>query len=245
MEIQCLLTQLVELRKRLLKCLIVLTMTMLLLLPFSQQLFYALALPLLEQMPQGHTLIATGVITPVFVPLKLALITALFLTMPYFIFQAWMFVSTALYQHERQILWLFMILSSILFYMGILFVYFVFFPIIFNFFMMMVPQGVTAMPDISQYLDFCLKLMLAFGLAFEIPIMVALLVYLEVCSIKALKEARPYAIVGAFILGMLMTPPDVISQIMLAIPMCFFYESGILFAGFLLKKKNQHASLTR
>ncbi|MGQ3892312.1 twin-arginine translocase subunit TatC [Legionella sp. CNM-4043-24] len=237
MDMPGILTYLSELRARLLKCLVVLLVLMLFLLPFSQYLFSILAMPLLKQMPQGHTLIATGIVSPVFVPLKLAMIAAVFLAMPYFIFQAWMFVSTGLYENERRVLWLFMVLSSILFYMGALFVYFVFFPVVFRFFMVMVPEGVTAMPDISQYLDFCLKLILAFGLAFEIPVIVALLAYQGVCSIKSLIEARPYVIVGAFILAMFMTPPDVVSQIMLAVPMCLFYESGIVFAGILLKRK--------
>ena len=226
-------THLAELRKSLIKCIITLIAIMFILLPFSQVVFHTLALPLLKQLPSGQKLIATAIISPIFIPIKLTMIASVFIAMPYFIYQAWMFIASGLYNHEKRILWIMMILSSLLFYCGIIFVYFVIFPILFKFFLTVAPESVTAMPDISQYLDFCLKLMLAFGLTFEIPVIVTLLIYFGITSEKSLRDARPYVIVGAFILAMFLTPPDVLSQILLAIPMCLLFELGILLGRYL------------
>lgn len=236
METQFFLNHLLELRKRLIHSLIALLIITCSLFPFSASLFHYLAIPLLHQLPQGQNLIAINIVSPLLIPLKLVLILGLLVTFPYFIFQFWTFVAPALYNKEKKILWVVIIMSTLLFYCGMLFTYFVVFPLMFQFFIAWVPQGVTAMPDISQYLDFSIKLFAAFGIAFEIPIAVLLLINTHLVSLEKLIEIRPYVIVGSFVLGMLFMPPDVISQSLFAVPMCILYQVG-LWLGYYTSRK--------
>lgn len=221
---------LLELRQRLLKILGALLVVFSLLFLISDKLFQWLALPLLHHLPQGNSLIATGVAAPLMAPLKFSMLVAIVLVIPYILFQLWGFIAPGLYAHERRLLWLALIPSVALFYLGMIFAYFVVFPLVFGFFVKVVPLGVMFMPDISQYLDFTIKLFLAFGFAFEVPVVTVLLVKSGIVSVSTLQQQRPYVIVLAFIIGMLLTPPDVISQILLAVPICILYEAGLLYA---------------
>jgi sec-independent protein translocase protein TatC len=221
-----------EFRKRMLYCLFMLISLFSVLLYFANSLYTLLALPLLKHLPHGQGLIATNVVAPFFVPFELTLVTAVFLGMPFFLYQLWMFVAPALYRSERKLIWPLLLASIILFYAGIAFAYFVIFPIIFTFFIHSAPKGVLVSPDISQYLDFTLKLFLTFGTIFEVPIVTVLLVSSGMVSREKLIEIRPYAIVSAFIIGMLLAPPDVISQTLLAIPLWLLFEVGILLSRF-------------
>lgn len=232
------LIHLVELRKRLIHCLIVLSIILLGLLPFSGTIFHWLANPLLQLLPQGQSLIAIGITSPVFIPLKLVFFVSIFLGVPYWVYQTWTFIAAGLYENEKKLLWLLMILSSILFYVGMSFAYFIVFPLVFKFFLSFAPTGVMVMPDISEYLGFCMKMLFAFGLAFEVPVAVIILLYAGLTSIHKLRELRPYVIVIAFIVGMLLTPPDVLSQILLAIPICLLYELGILIGKYFVRENS-------
>lgn len=243
-DMQNFIVHLTELRKRLIQCIIVLAVLFSVLLPFVQTIFSWLASPLLKTLPQGQSLIATGVATPIFIPIKLLMFVSIFLAVPYFIFQTWTFVAAGLYKNEKKILWVLMIFSSLLFYLGMIFAYFIVFPLIFKFFTSFTPIGVVSMPDISQYLDFCLKLLFAFGIAFEVPVAVIILMYAGITSVETLRAIRPYVIVASFIIGMLLTPPDVLSQILLAVPMCLLYELGIVLGDYLMKK-NHGSELTQ
>lgn len=230
-------SHLLELRSRLIRSLVVLVVLVVAMLPFAGKLFHILAYPILAQLPEGQQLISIGVAAPVFIPIKLVFVLGLALSMPYFLYQFWTFVASGLYKSERRLLWVLLIFSCILFYLGILFAYFVVFPLIFNFFISFVPAGVSATPDIGEYLSFSTKLFLAFGLAFEVPIAVIILLYAEITTVKQLKSYRPYMIVIAFVFGMLLTPPDIISQILLAIPICLLYQIGIWVGQYLVVKK--------
>lgn len=227
---------LVELRKRLLYCFLSVAFIFLSLIYFSNDIYTLLALPLLKFLPQGHGLIATNIVAPFFVPFELTFVVALFFAMPIFIYQAWAFIAPALYQHEKKLLWPVLIISSLLFYMGLVFAYFVVFPLLFKFLTKVVPQGVWMSPDMTQYLDFTLKLFFVFGLIFEVPIIILVLIRLNITSRAMLVRMRPYAIVGAFVLGMLFAPPDIFSQTVLAVPIWLLYETGIFLARFLEKK---------
>jgi len=220
---------LIELRQRIIYCFLSVGILLLICFCFSRQIFQVLAAPLLAQLPSKQSLIATGVAAPVIVPLKLSLYVAFILAMPIILYQAWHFIAPGLYKHEKGFAWILLILSSVLFYIGILFSYFVVFPLVFRFFAMVVPAGVAFMPDINQYFDFCMKLFIAFGIAFEVPVATMLVLRTGLLSKSTLARARPYIIVGAFILGMLLTPPDVISQILLALPMWLLFELGLFF----------------
>lgn len=222
---------LIELRRRIINCFLVIGALLLLCFCYSRQIFQILAAPLLAQLPSGQSMIATGVAAPVIIPLKLSLYVALILAMPVILHQAWGFVAPGLYKHEKSFAWVLLILSSFLFYIGILFSYFVVFPLVFNFFAMVVPAGVAFMPDINQYFDFCMKLFIAFGIAFEVPVATILILKTGLVRKATLAKARPYIIVGAFVLGMLLTPPDVISQILLAVPMWLLFEIGLYFGN--------------
>lgn len=224
---------LVELRSRLIRSLIFLMLVFAVLACFANRLYTWLALPLLKFMPQGH-LIATQVVSPVFVPFKLAFLASMLVAAPFFLYQAWAFVSPALYQHERRMFWPFLLLSACLFYAGIAFAYFLIFPMLFHFLGNMAPAGVTVSPDISEYLDFTVKLLLVFGGLFEIPIVMVILVATGLVPYARFVKWRSYAIVGAFILGMLLGPPDVLSQTILAVPIWLLYEIGILLAKFFM-----------
>lgn len=226
---------LVELRTRLIRSIIFLFIIFAVLAYFANDLYTILALPLLKFLPQGH-LIATEIVSPFFVPFKLAFLASMMLAVPFFLYQLWAFIAPALYGYEKKLIWPFLLMSAFLFYSGIAFAYFVIFPMLFHFLARIAPAGVIISPDISEYLDFTVKLLLVFGGLFEIPIIMVLLVSTGIVSRERLIKWRSYAIVGAFILGMLLAPPDVFSQTLLAIPIWLLYEIGIFMTRFVGKK---------
>ncbi len=230
---------LMELRDRLLRSVIVVVVIFLGAFPFANDIYHVLALPLVSNLPEGGTMIATGVISPFLTPIKLAFIMSIFAAFPFLIFQAWAFIAPGLYKHEKKLAVPLIVSSAILFYIGILFAYFIVLPNVFTFMMSMAIDGVTHAPDITYYLDFTLKMFFAFGIAFEVPIATILLVLGGVTTPQSLSEKRPYIIVGAFVFGMLLTPPDPASQVMLAIPMWLLFEVGLLFSRALTKKESK------
>lgn len=235
---QPLISHLLELRDRLLKVVIVVLVLFAGLYMVSDQLYIFTSKPLqdiLVKLPEGSHMIATGVASPFMVPFKLAMVAAVFLAIPFILHQAWAFIAPGLYKHEKRFAIPLLISSVLLFYCGVIFAYFVVLPMVFGFFALAAPAGVAVMPDISNILDFILKLFFAFGLAFEIPIATFLLILTGITSVASLSEKRPYIIVGCFVIGMLVTPPDIFSQSILAIPMCLLFELG-LFAGRFIKK---------
>lgn len=221
---------LIELRDRLLRMVVAVVLVFIALVPFANQLYTWAAEPIRARLPEGATMIATQVASPFLTPFKLALVVAVFIAMPYLLYQLWAFVAPGLYRHEKRLAVPLLASSILLFYLGMVFAYFVVFPLVFGFFASVTPEGVQQMPDIAFYLEFVLKLFFAFGIAFEIPIATILLVAAGATTPAALAQKRPYVIVGVFIAGMLLTPPDVISQTLLAIPMWLLYELGILFS---------------
>lgn len=223
-------SHLVELRDRLLRMVIAIAVVFLLLFPFANEIYTFVAEPIRAQLPEGSQMIATQVASPFLTPFKLALVVAVFLAMPYLLYQFWAFVAPGLYTHEKRLALPLVSSSIVLFYLGMAFAYFVVFPLVFRFFTAVTPEGVAQMPDIAFYLEFVLKLFFAFGIAFEIPIATILLVAVGATTPKALAQKRPYVIVGVFVAGMLLTPPDVISQTLLAIPMWLLFEAGIFFS---------------
>lgn len=225
-------SHLVELRDRLLRMIMAIAVVFLILFPFANDLYTFVAEPIRAQLPEGSTMIATQVASPFLTPFKLALVAAVFLAMPYLLFQIWGFVAPGLYQHEKRFALPLLASSIVLFYLGMAFAYLVVFPLVFAFFAATTPEGVAQMPDISFYLDFVLKIFFAFGVAFQIPIATILLVAMGMTTAESLSEKRPYVIVGCFVVGMLLTPPDVISQTLLAVPMWMLYEAGIFFSRF-------------
>jgi sec-independent protein translocase protein TatC len=234
---ESLISHLIELRNRLLRITVVFLLLFLGLFPFANQLYTLLAAPMLAQLPAGGQMIATAVTTPFFIPMKVAMLTAFVVSLPHTLYQLWAFIAPGLYEQERRLVAPLVVSSSLLFLTGMLFAYFVVFPVIFGFIAGTAPEGVAVMTDIGNYLDFVITLFMAFGIAFEVPIAVVLLVYLDMVTIKTLKEIRSYVIVGAFVLGAIFTPPDVISQFMLAIPLWLLYEVGIVVAGFVRSRK--------
>lgn len=227
---------LLELRSRLLKIVIGLVVSILAFLPFSNELYTLLAQPLLSQMPVGTHMIATEVTTPFLVPMKVSTLVAIVASLPYTLYQVWAFVAPGLYAHERRFIGPLVIVSTLLFLMGMAFAYFLVFPVLFGFIATSAPIGVSVMTDIGSYLDFVTTIFVSFGLAFEVPIAVLILVKFNLVKVEALKEARPYVIVCAFIVGAILTPPDVISQVMLAVPLCLLYEAGLLASKFVQPK---------
>lgn len=227
---------LLELRSRLLKIVIGLVVSILAFLPFSNELYTWLAQPLLNQMPVGTHMIATAVTTPFLVPMKVSTLVAIVVSLPYTLYQVWAFVAPGLYAHERRFIGPLVVVSTLLFLMGMAFAYFLVFPVLFGFIATSAPIGVSVMTDIGSYLDFVTTMFVSFGLAFEVPIAVLILVKFNLVKVEALKEARPYVIVGAFIVGAILTPPDVISQVMLAVPLCLLYEAGLLASKFVQPK---------
>jgi len=228
---------LIELRKRLIICLATVGIIFAGLLCVANQLYTMLALPLLEHLPAGQKLISTDIVAPFFVPLEFALMVAIFLSVPIFLYQLWEFIAPALYQTERRFVLPLLIGSLLLFYLGIAFAYFIIFPVMFGFLTQTVPQGVSVNPDIGHYLDFTLKLFFVCGAMFELPIAIILLTWSGMVSQQKLIAFRPYAIVSAFVIAMLVGPPDVLSQVLLAIPLWGLYEAGILFSKLLVKPK--------
>jgi len=226
---------LMELRDRLLRALMGIGAVFACLFPFSNDIYTWVATPLMAHLPEGSSMIATEVASPFLTPFKLSLIAAAFLSMPYSLYQLWAFVAPGLYRHEKRLIMPLVVSSTILFYLGMLFAYYVVFPLIFAFFTATTPEGVTMATDISKYLDFVLTLFFAFGVAFETPIATILLVSMGVTTPESLKEKRPYIVVGAFIVGMLLTPPDVFSQTMLAVPMWVLFEAGVFFSRYFVR----------
>jgi sec-independent protein translocase protein TatC len=227
-----LLGHLIELRNRLLRCVVAVIIVFACLAAFAQDIYHVLAQPLMAVLPENSSMIATDVAAPFFAPFKLTFIVAICVAIPYILLQVWQFIAPALYSREKRLMAPLVVSSTLLFYSGIAFAYFIVFPIIFGFFTSVAPEGVTVATDISNYLDFVLKLFFAFGLSFEIPVAILLMVWTGVTTRAELAEKRPYIIVGAFILGMLLTPPDVLSQTLLAVPMWLLFELGLVLSRF-------------
>lgn len=236
-------SHLIELRDRLLRVVIGFLLVFVCMFPFANDIYTLLAHPLLAKLPVGGQMIATAVTTPFFVPMKVAMLAAFIISLPHTLYQIWAFVAPGLYGHERRFMAPLIVASTLLFLLGMAFAYFLVFPVVFGFITGTAPQGVAVMTDIGNYLDFVITLFMAFGMAFEVPIVVILLVRFGMVSIKTLKEIRSYVIVGAFVLGAILTPPDVISQIMLAIPLWLLYEAGVLVAGFVEIKPTKSITL--
>jgi sec-independent protein translocase protein TatC len=233
---QPLMAHLLELRNRLLRVFVVVLVVFAALFPFSESLYLYISEPLRAFLPSTSTMIATEVTSPFLTPFKLALVSAIFLSMPYILYQLWAFVAPALYKQEKKIALPLFCASVILFYTGMAFAYYLVFPLVFLFFTSVAPEGISVMPDIRAYLDFVLKLFMAFGLSFQIPIAVVILSWLGTVDPNKLATKRPYVFVLCFIAGMLLTPPDIISQALLAIPMWLLFEVGILFGRLVSKK---------
>lgn len=231
------LSHLIELRDRLLRIVVGVIVTFLCLFPFANKIYTLLAEPMLAKLPAGGQMIATAVTTPFFVPMKVAMLAAVVISMPHTLYQLWAFIAPGLYQHEKRFAAPMVILGTLLFLSGMAFAYFLVFPVVFGFITATAPEGVAVMTDIGNYLDFVMTLFLAFGIAFEVPVAVVLLVKLGMVSVATLKEIRAYVIVGAFVIGAIFTPPDVVSQIMLAVPLWLLYEAGILVAGAMVRER--------
>ncbi|HEH9401298.1 twin-arginine translocase subunit TatC [Aeromonas sobria] len=236
---QPLISHLVELRTRLLRSISAILIVFIALIYFSNNIYDFVAQPLLSQLPEGTSMIATDVATPFLTPIKLTLVVSFFVAIPYLLYQAWAFIAPGLYQHERRLIMPLVVSTALLFYAGMAFAYYVVFPLVFGFFTSTAPVGVTVATDIASYLDFVLTLFFAFGVAFEIPVATILLCWTGVTTPQSLKEKRPYVIVGVFVVGMLLTPPDVFSQTLLAIPMWALWEVGLFFARFYVKKEDE------
>lgn len=225
-------SHLVELRDRLLRAVAAVIVVFVCLMPWAGDIYDILAHPMMQALPEGTRMIATGVVTPFFVPMKVTLLVAFVIALPFVLYQAWCFIAPGLYAHEKRLGLPLVIGSTVLFLAGMAFCYFFVFGTVFRFISQFAPKSITPAPDIEQYLAFVMSMFLAFGVTFEVPVFVIVLVKLGVVDVAKLKEARPYVIVGAFIVAAVLTPPDVVSQLMLAIPMCLLYELGIFLARF-------------
>jgi sec-independent protein translocase protein TatC len=230
---------LVELRNILLHSVVAILVIFMGIFPFANEVYGFIAAPIINVLPKDTNIIAIGVISPFLTPLKMALIIAVYLAMPYLLYQIWSFVAPALYKHEKQMILPLVVSSTILFYTGLLFSFYVVFPIIFGFLSSVGPNIVDFTPDIQHYLDFVLKVSFAFGVAFEVPIATILLIMFGITTVEKLKSNRPYIIIGAFILGMLLTPPDIISQTLIAIPIWLLFEAGLIFAPLFKQNKQE------
>ncbi|HHC6588781.1 TPA: twin-arginine translocase subunit TatC [Vibrio parahaemolyticus] len=238
-QTQPLISHLLELRNRLLRSILAVLVVFVGLIYFSNNIYEFISAPLVERLPEGATMIATDVASPFFTPLKLTLIASVFVAVPFILYQVWAFVAPGLYKHERRLIMPLLFSSSLLFYCGVAFAYYVVFPLVFGFFTAISLGGVEFATDISSYLDFVLALFMAFGIAFEVPVAIILLCWTGATTPQDLKEKRPYIIVAAFVVGMLLTPPDMISQTLLAIPMCLLFEVGLFFARFYTRKDEE------
>jgi sec-independent protein translocase protein TatC len=237
-----LISHLLELRDRLLRALIAVVIVFVPLVFFSNDLFTLVARPLIEKLPEGTSLIATSVVAPFMTPLKLALIAAIFVAMPYVLYQVWGFVAPGLYRREKRFALPLFASSVVLFYTGVAFAYFIVFPLMFAFLTTTTPAGVRMMTDMSSYLDFTLLLFFAFGIAFEVPIAVVLLASTGLVKVETLKKNRGYVLLGIFVVAAFLTPPDAISQSFMAVPMYILYELGILFAQYLTRSRAAEAA---
>jgi len=239
LEEASLISHLIELRTRLVKASVSVLIVFICLVPFAQELFSAVADPLIDQLPEGSSMIATQVASPFLTPFKTTLFVALFFAMPVVIYQIWAFVAPGLYRKEKSFAIPLVVSSIVLFYCGISFAYFIVFPLMFAFFNSVTPEGVQMMTDISSYLDFILTIFFAFGIAFEVPIATVMLVATGMTSPESLKKKRPYVFLGAFVAGMFLTPPDVISQTLIAVPIYLLFEAGILMSQLMLRNKKE------
>lgn len=233
-------SHLLELRDRMMRMVLVILVLFIALFGFSEEIFTFVAQPLISLMPEGTSMIATGVAAPFLVPFKLVLMVSVFLAVPYLLYEMWSFIAPGLYKSEKSMAIPLLVSSIALFYCGVAFAYLVLFPLLFGFLIAISPQGVVMMTDIGQYLDFILAIFFAFGIAFEVPIAVFLLIMIGATTPDALAEKRPYIAVGAFVIGMFLTPPDIISQTILAVPMLLLFEAGLLISRIVLKRRAEH-----
>ncbi|HBR2822785.1 TPA: Sec-independent protein translocase subunit TatC [Klebsiella pneumoniae] len=236
-DTQPLISHLIELRKRLLNSIIAILVIFLALVYFANDIYQLVSAPLISKMPVGATMIATDVASPFFTPIKLTFMVSVILSVPIILYQVWAFVAPALYKHERRLVVPLLVSSTLLFYIGMAFAYFVVFPLAFGFLTHAAPEGVLVSTDIRSYLDFVMALFMAFGVSFEVPVAIVLLCWMGVTTPEDLRKKRPYVLVGAFVVGMLLTPPDVFSQTLLAIPMYCLFEVGVFFARFYTVKR--------
>jgi sec-independent protein translocase protein TatC len=223
-------SHLIELRDRLLRVLIAVGVVFVILFPFASELYDLLAYPMMRALPEGSKMIATGVVAPFLIPVKVAAMVAFAVALPYVLHQVWAFVAPGLYAHERRLVVPLVVASTVLFFVGVAFCYFIVFGVVFDFVYKIAPRSISVAPDIENYLSFVITLFLAFGVTFEVPIVVLILVRMGAVTIEQLTHIRPYFIVGAFVIAAIVTPPDVLSQLLLAIPMCVLYEVGIVAA---------------
>ena len=231
MEKLPLVQHLIELRRSLLRSVIAIVVFFVILFPFADEVYNFIAAPIVQAIP-GSNLIAIGVISPFLTPLKMSLIIAIYIAMPYLLYQLWMFIAPALYRHEKRLILPLVVSSTLLFYAGLVFSFYIVFPVIFGFLAGVGPDSVNFAPDIQYYLDFILKVSFAFGVAFEVPVVTILLIIFGVTTPQKLKKNRSYIIVGSFVIGMILTPPDVISQFLIAIPIWLLFEAGLIFSSF-------------
>ena len=238
METNTFMDSLIELRSRLIKCSIAVVFCFVCLIYFSNEIYQTLAEPLQAFLPASSSMIATEVASPFLTPLKLTFFVSLLISMPYSLNQIWKFIAPGMYQNEKSLSFLVMLSSLLLFYAGIIFTYFLVLPLVFSFFTSSAPEGILVMTDISRYLDFVLSMMFAFSFAFEIPVFIFLLIWSGVSSPESLSAKRPYVIIGCFTVGMFVTPPDVISQTLLAIPAWLLFEGGLIMARLFVRNKN-------
>lgn len=239
-------SHLIELRERLIRASVAVAVLFfgLFFYPGSGAIYDFLAHPLMSALPEGAKMIATGVVTPFMVPVKVTMLVAFLAALPYVLYQAWAFVAPGLYEHEKKLAAPLVVGSTVLFYLGVAFCYYLVFGRVFAFIHGFAPKSITPAPDIEAYFSFVITMFMAFGVTFEIPIVVILLVRMGVVSIEKLRDARPYVIVGAFVVAAVVTPPDVVSQFMLAVPMCLLYEAGLLFGRFVTRAKPGAEPLT-
>ena len=236
---QPLISHLVELRNRLLKVVLSVLLVFLAMTPFANEIYSFLAKPLMQFLPEDTSMVAIDVVSPFLTPFKLVLVASIFIAIPVILYQFWAFVAPGLYVHERRMIAPLLIASTLLVALGMVFAYFVVFPLVFGFLTSAAPEGVTVMTDIAKYLDFVLTMFFAFGMAFEVPIVTIVLVWVGIFTPQQLAEKRPYIIVGAFIIGMFLTPPDAISQTLLAVPIWLLFETGLLFSRLFVRKSGQ------
>lgn len=223
-------SHLIELRDRLLRMLIAVGVVFVILFPFASELYDLLAYPMMRALPEGSKMIATGVVAPFLIPVKVAAMVAFAVALPYVLYQVWAFVAPGLYAHERRLVVPLVFASTVLFFVGVAFCYFFVFGVVFDFVYKIAPKSISVAPDIENYLNFVITMFLAFGVTFEVPIAVLILVRLGAVTIEQLTNIRPYFIVGSFVIAAIVTPPDVLSQLLLAVPMCVLYEVGVIAA---------------
>jgi len=232
-------SHLIELRDRLLRVILCVLLVFIGTATYANEIYHYLSEPLLRHLPANSTMIAIDVASPFFTPIKLALVVAIFISVPYILFQFWGFVAPGLYRHEKLMVLPLLFASTVLFYAGVAFAYYVVFPLVFGYLTATAPTGVAVMTDIATYLDFVLTMFFAFGISFEVPIFTIVLVWAGITTPQSLSDKRPYVIVGVFVIAMFLTPPDALSQTLLAMPMWLLFESGLLFSRFFVGKRTE------